>query len=200
MEQQPPIHEINLLQRLKAGDEAAFDEVYTSYSRRIYLKVSRMVKVSEEVEELIQELFVRVWERRDQIDVQKPFAGYLYRIAENMVYDFYRKSARSERHRNAIMNVSVASYEHIEKDLFQKETDELLDKAIASLPPQCRQAFILCKIEEKSYEEAAAIMGISHHTVHRHIVKASQNLKMYLQQHKDISSTLLLLLALSDMP
>lgn len=187
-----------LLLRLKDGDQEAFELLYNKYGKRIYWKFSRMVKIQEEVEELFQELFVRVWERREQIDVSQPFSAYLYRIAENMIYDFYRKATRTENLRKTLIGRSEESYDHIEQALFKKETSDILNQAIGTMPPARRQAFILCKIEEKSYEEAAAIMGISPNTVHNHIVKGTQMLKDYFRDHQNPTSALLLLIALSS--
>nr|WP_262896220.1 sigma-70 family RNA polymerase sigma factor [Sphingobacterium faecale] len=171
--------------------------MYTKHAKPVYLKIRRMVKVSEEVDELFQELFVRIWERREQIDIQQPFSAYLYRIAENMVYDFYRKAARTEKLRDTLRMTSQESYDQIEQTLFKKEAITLLHEAIATMPPLRRQAFILCKIEEKSYEEAADIMGISTNTVRNHIVKSMHTLKSYFQDQKNSDSAILLFLILS---
>lgn len=189
--------DITLLQRLKEGDQGAFELLYTKHAKPVYLKIRRMVKVSEEVDELFQELFVRIWERREQIDIQQPFSAYLYRIAENMVYDFYRKAARTEKLRDTLRMTSQESYDQIEQTLFKKEAITLLHEAIATMPPLRRQAFILCKIEEKSYEEAADIMGISTNTVRNHIVKSMHTLKSYFQDQKKSDSAILLFLILS---
>lgn len=185
------------LQRLKEGDQEAFELLYNKYGKRIYWKFTRMVKISEEAEELFQELFVRVWERRAQIDERQSFSAYLYRIAENMIYDFYRKATRTESLRKTLIGRGEEAYDHIEQALFKKETSDILNQAIATMPPARRQAFVLCKIEEKSYEEAAAIMGISPNTVHNHIVKGTQMLKDYFRDHQNPTSALLLLIALS---
>lgn len=189
--------DIALLQKLKEGDQQAFELLYTKHAKPIYWKIRRMVKLEEEVDELFQELFVRIWERREQIDVQQPFSAYLYRIAENMVYDFYRKAARTEKLRDTLRERTQEGYDQIEQTLFKKETSELLHQAIATMPPLRRQAFILCKIEEKSYEEAAEIMGISTNTIRNHIVKGTHTLKAYFQGQNDPNSAILLLLALS---
>lgn len=186
-----------LLLRLKEGDQEAFEHLYNSHGKRIYWKIARMVKIKDEAEELFQELFVRVWERREQIDVQQSFSAYLYRIAENMVYDFYRKATRTEGIRQILIARGEESYDHIEKTLFKKEAHELLHQAIATMPPLRQQAFILCKLEEKSYEEVAAIMGISTNTVRNHIVKGTQTLKEYFRDHQNPNSMALILLFLT---
>ncbi|GGH25306.1 RNA polymerase sigma-70 factor [Sphingobacterium alkalisoli] len=196
----PPYNEKDLLIKLRDGDYVAFETLYHTYSKRIYWKFRRMIKIDEEVEELFQELFVRIWERREKVDVNQPFSAYLYRIAENMVYDFYRKAARDQKLHDAILSISNEAYEHIEESIFKDETNDLIDRAIATLPPQRRQAFILCKLEEKSYEEAATIMGISPNTIHNHIVKATQSLKVYFGRQGNHVPPMLLLLALSPMP
>ena len=192
----PNYGESELLQRLKNGEQEAFELLYTKYSKRIFWKFSRMVKLSEEVEELFQELFVRVWERRSQIDVLQPFSAYLYRIAENMVYDFYRKASRTDTIRKELLIRSEESYDHIEPAMFKKEAKDLLNEAIATMPTARRQAFVLCKIEEKSYQEVAGIMGISTNTVRNHVVEGTKMLKNYFQNHKKSHFNLILLMFL----
>ena len=181
-----------LLSLLKHGDEQAFDHFYQLYSLPIYRKLLKMIKVDILAEELMQDVFVRLWDKRHLIEPGQPFKSYLYLIAQNLVHDFYRKVAREERLQSEIKAFSTELYLHTEERLFLKETKEILDKAINQLPAQQKLVFNLCKIEGKSYEEVSDALGISTSTINGHIVKATKNIKEYMFNYQNIAFALAL--------
>ncbi|WP_316822398.1 RNA polymerase sigma factor [Pedobacter gandavensis] len=178
-------NEPELLIRLKAGEEPAFGELYVHYSEMIYARLLRLLKDTDMADEVIQELFLKIWEKRELINPSNSFKSYLYTIAENLVYDHFRKVARDRKLQESFRLMTTEIYSHTEEDLLNKESKVILDKAIATLAPQRRAAFVLCKIEGKSYEEAAKIMGISISTVSNHLVKANVTIRTYLSNSEE---------------
>jgi len=179
------LSDIELLGKLRDGDKGAFDHFYKLYSLPIYRKLLKLVKVDLLAEELLQDVFVRLWEKRHLIAPEQSFKSYLYLIAQNIVYDFYRKAARDGKLLSEIKAVSVAAYLHTEETILFKETSEMLNNAIDGLPAQQKLVFILCKIEGKSYAEVSRRLGISISTINGHIVKATKHIKKYLHSsHK----------------
>src|SRR5690606_27147159 len=128
--------EEDLLFRLREGDHAAFELLYLQYSKSLYLKLRRMVKYAEEADELLQELFVKVWEKREQIIIHQSFEAYLYRIAQRMAVDYFRKLERQSKMYQRAQLSKGAMKEDLEEYLLAKETQQLLDDAIALLPEQ----------------------------------------------------------------
>jgi len=185
-------NEQDVLLKLKGGEEAAFAKLYAYYSEMIYARLLRLLKDQDMADEVIQELFLKVWEKRQQINFSQSFKSYLYTVAENLVYDHFRKVARDKKLREKFRLVTTELYTHTEEDLLSKENREMIDKAIGVLSPQRKAAFILCKIEGKSYEEAAAIMGISPSTVSNHLVKASITLRAYIGKSRDVLPALVI--------
>lgn len=185
-------NENEILIRLKKGDEAAFGQLYLYYSEILYGRLLRLLKDTDLADELIQELFLKIWEKRDQINPEQAFKAYLYTIAENLVYDHFRKVARDKKTQEKFRQITTELYTHTEEDLLNKESREMMDQAIATLPPQRRAAFVLCKIEGKSYEQAAQIMGISASTVSNHLVKANISIRAYLNKSEDLLPALFL--------
>lgn len=171
---------------LKAGDEQAFEQVYQHFSARLYGNLLKIVKSEEIARELLQELFLKVWEKRDQINPDKPFRAYLFRIAENLAYDFFRKAARDKKLQARLVAKGIGSYSHVEEMLINKEYNGLLQQAIDALPPRRRQIFRLCKLDGKSYEEAAVQLGLSTSTINDHIVKAIRFIRKYCYSHYEI--------------
>lgn len=171
------IEEREQLLLLKKGNYAAFDALYSVYSPRILGRLIRLLGNENTAEELLQDLFFRVWEKRAQIDVAQSFRGYLFTIAQNLVYDYFRKQSLDERYREEFIRNYSELYGHIEEDLILKQTEERLMKSIDNLPPQCRQVYVLFKLEGKSYAEISQLLGVSKSTINNHLTKANSILK-----------------------
>lgn len=173
----------NLLVELKQGNEPAFNLLYLSYAKTLYKRILAIVKDEAIAEELLQDLFLKIWQKRHYIDPQKSFKSFLYTVANNLVYDYLRKVASDKRIIKTLLVNATDYYLHIEEALDAKETGRKLQAAILKLPPQQKQVFILCKIEGKSYEEVSQILQISTATVNSHIVKSNRFVKLFLQQN-----------------
>lgn len=175
------IDEKDLLLRLQCGDHKAFEILYHQHSRELQSQLVGKFIHREDMDDLVQGLFVKVWERRHQIDPTKPFGGYLYRIAQRMVADFYRKNGTTNTAWNEVrLNSSDVSL-YTDQAIEARETQQLIEQAIERLPPQQKRAFNLCKIEGLSHKEAAQIMEVSPKTLNAHLVKANQSVKSYFQ-------------------
>lgn len=185
-------HEKLQLMRLRDGDEKAFDYFYNIYSLPIYRKLLKMIKVEFVAEEILQTVFIKVWDKRGLIDPQKGLKAYLYQIAQNLVYDFYRNMAREEKLQAEVKYTLNELSAGAEENLIFKETNELLELAIEQLPDQQRLVFRLCKQEGKSYGEVSELLGISTSTINGHIVKATKNVKLFMFKTHNMSYTLLL--------
>ena len=168
-----------LLSELKNGNEKAFEQIYHLYSPRLYGNIFKMLKSETETSEILQDVFIKIWDNRQNIDPDKSFRSYLFRIAENRVYDFFRKAARDREMQARLLAAATMEYEHIESAIFTKENSAILEKAISNLPPQRQKVFRLCKLEGKSYEEVGQLLGISASTISDHIVKATKSVKEY---------------------
>ncbi|TLX24935.1 sigma-70 family RNA polymerase sigma factor [Chryseobacterium indologenes] len=173
MKSYPTTDEKELLLMLRDGDRSAFSELYNRYKVGITIKLFQLVKADALVEDILQELFFRVWDKRKTIDPEKSIAAYLLRIATNLSYDHFRDLARKE-HFITSKEIPISSDT---ADLYKKELDEALYRLIDELPQQRKKVFLLCKFENKSYEEVAGMLGISTHAVKDHIVKANRFLQ-----------------------
>ena len=169
-----------LLTKFRSGDEMAFNYFYEKYSLPLYRKLLKMVQADVIAEELLQDLFLKIWERRDQIIPQQTFKAYLFRIAENIVYDYFRKLARETKASDFIKANSTELYEQFDVGGADVEMQHKLQHAIDLLPEQQRLVFKLCKIEGKSYEEAGIILGITPGTINTHITRATKAIKTHL--------------------
>lgn len=187
------------LARLKEGDQHAFNYFYELHSLIIYRRLKKMVKIDTLAEEFLQDVFVKLWEKRHLIDPEQSLKAYLHLIAQNLVYDFYRKLARESRLQEEVKRLFSEDYAHTEESFFLKETSGLLQKAIENLPAQQKLVFTLCKMEGKSYEEVGRDLGISTSTINGHIVKATKSVKTFMADHHKVAFGLLLSMVINDL-
>lgn len=175
-----PEIDIDLLRRLRDGDAAAFENIYNTFSPVLYQRLLRLLKDTDTVEEIIQDTFLKLWEKRAHIDPQQGFKTYLYRIADHLAIDLFRKISRDKALQQELWASTVSFYLQTEEALIDKEQRQLIKEAIERLPPRRRQILLLCKLEEKSYQEVAQLMGISVSTVSNQLVNAVKEIKNYI--------------------
>lgn len=178
--------ETEYLHRLREGNQQAFTYFYDTFKLSIYRKLLKMVRIEAIAEELTQDVFVRIWDKRMLIDPQQSFKPYLYRIAQHILYDFYRKVARDERLQRELRLLNTASHDPVSDGIFLKETQNIIDQAIVSLSEKQRQIFTLCRMEGKSYKEVSDMLGISVHTVSTHMARASKNVQAFMLKNQHL--------------
>ena len=175
--------EIIYLDGLKNGQRHGFDFIYKKYSKVLLPRLQRMVKVPEVADELLQDVFLKVWTRRAEIDMDKSFKGWIFTIAHTTVFTYYRRLALDKKMQQHLLEVFVEFYDQTEDYIYNKERMQLLNNAVDQLPPQRKEIFRLCKIEGKSYQEAADLLSISTSTVSNQLVSATKSVKNYVFFH-----------------
>ena len=186
------IHNENQLVRdLQLGSEAAFTALYRHYSIPLYYNILSLVKDENTAEELVQEVFTKIWRQHSSITIEKNFAAYLFVTARNRVFDFFRQLTKEQALYAKIKSLASEQYDQIEQTLFARENADLLNKAIATLPPQRRRAFELCKIEGLTYREASEKMGVSLSTLKDHMIYALDAIRSYISKNMEIAGALL---------
>ena len=171
--------EKNLLNAMNANSEEAFTKIYHIYFNRLYSRIMFLLKDEEIADELIQELFLRLWVNRIKIDPSKSIQAYLYKIAQNLVYDHFRKVASDRRMIQELSNQTCELYWHSDVLIEEKEQNDILCCAIESLSPQRKKTFVYCKLEGYSYQKASEVLGISQATINTHITHSFRLLKSY---------------------
>ena len=165
------------------GDELAFEKLYRLYSERLLAYLIRLLKSEDMACEVLHEVFIKLWNNRQHIDATQSFRSYLFRIAENCVYDFFRKAARDKKLQTILIHSACEDYNPIEEAVYMKERSQLLQEAIDALPPKRRQVFQMIKIEQRSYEEVSHMLHVSVSTVNDHIVKATKSIRENLERY-----------------
>ncbi|WP_143310596.1 RNA polymerase sigma factor [Chitinophaga vietnamensis] len=188
------MNEQELLQQLALGNREAFTTVYQQYHSGIYNYLLKFTKNPVLTEDLVHDVFLKIWEIRAQLEIRTSFAAYLYRLARNTALTQLNRISLFDTIRDEVMHrISLdASDQSLMNAVEARQYEELLHKAINHLPPQRREAFILCRQQGRSYEEAAAIMNISRNTFKQHLSLAVKSIREYLLEHGNISLLILL--------
>lgn len=183
---------------LQKGDREAFTVLYRHYSPQLYSGILRIVKDPLTAEEIIQDLFTKVWLKREMPGLQENFAGYIYRIGQRLVFDFFRKLKSDQQLLQKFKQHSARHYNPVEELLQEKECSLLLHKAIDQLTPQQKKVYKLVKQEGYTYKKASEIMGISPLTVKEYLVTGKKNLQQYMLNNMDTSVVIAWLLLQID--
>ena len=184
--------------RLSKGDQSAFSRIYDEYKGRLSYKLLVLLKDEKLAEELLQDLFLKVWENKEKIDPSKSFKAYLYKITENAVIDLYRRAKKETVVLAQIKLANTEFYNHVEDLILQKENEDLIQTLLNQLPPKRREIFIQCKIHGRSYKEVSEEYGIAVTTINDHIQKSMIFFKSKLNSGRNIPYSLLLLYLFSS--
>lgn len=184
--------EEELVQSLRNGNQAAFRTLYERYHHRLYGYSRRFVKSPALAEEVVHDVFLSVWERRATLRIDTSFKSYLFTIAKHRVVDLLRRASKEAEVAQEIARNLPTTHCQPEEDVIYQDYLQYAHQAIADLPPQRRLVFEICRVEGKSYEEAAQLLSISKGTVKDHIIKAKKSIRHYLHAHARITISLLL--------
>jgi RNA polymerase sigma-70 factor, ECF subfamily len=166
------IDETNLINRLKQGDEKAFNILFYQHHARVYNLAKRFLPFKEDAEEIVQIVFIALWENRQKIDENQSLSGYILTIARHWIYNTIKKNIYRQGYLEHLQQQSSA-LEYVTEDLVQfNELNALVDKLTNELPPKRSEIFKLSRNEGLSYKEIAHRLSITESTVNTQITKA----------------------------
>ncbi|MBE8721702.1 RNA polymerase sigma factor [Sphingobacterium pedocola] len=178
---------------LNDDDEKAFLEIYDRYKNELAPHLVRLLRSYELAEEVLQEVFMMLWEKRHEMDASKSVPAYLYRSAINKSKNVFRKLANDSRLRAEFLTYFRSTDNNIVEEWIEhKETQQLLQTLLDRLPPQQKKVYELCKLEGLSYKEVSERLKISITTVNSHIRNANIFLKGELKNQTELTSILYL--------
>ena len=175
---------------LQKGDIRAFNKIYFTYHKKLFAFALKFLKNKTDVEDLIQKIFVNIWEKRKSLDPEKSFNNYLFVITRNEIYDFLKKKSITEYYNDQIMG----DIEQEEGDIEIKKLVEATYSLIDKMPERRRQIFLMSKDSGLTYKQIAKILGISENTVDTQIRNSLNYLRAELS--KWIKSSTILLFCL----
>ncbi len=159
--------------------------LYDDYHAQLYSYIIKFVKVPAFAEDLLQEVFLKVWETRSKIKPHLSFNAYLYKICRNKAYDFIKEMAADKQLRATLIHYLTGGVNSVDTDLLSRQYEIVVQGAVDNLPPQRRTIFNLCRQEGKKYEEVAQLLHISRNTVKEHMVLAVRSIRDYVAKNTD---------------
>lgn len=180
--QHPTLIEKDMLLLVAAGNTAAFNQLLHARWNKVYTLGLTYLRSVEEAQEITQDVFLKVWQSRHKLPQIDHFDGWLFILTRNELLSALRK-------KKVRPQISAEPGEQEEDTilpdhpLIYKEASALITKAVDALPPARKRVFQLSRMEGKSYEEIAVMLGISRNGVKDHIVKALHFLRNYLHEH-----------------
>ena len=186
-----------LVERLHENEVAAFDTLYWKYHEVVYRNILKLVKETAVAEDILQEVFIKLWEKRQEIRASQSVAGWLFVISFNLSVNYSRKKLREQTFHQKLLSLDPGEETGVDRKALQEVQYHLLEQAIAELSPQRRRIVTLCKLEGKTYEEVANELNISRNTVKEHLSAAMVKLNDYIQKNAEHRYVLLFLLFLN---
>jgi RNA polymerase sigma-70 factor (ECF subfamily) len=176
-----------LFDRLKKGDESVFDFIFKYYYPGLVVYADRFVLDQMSAEDIVQDVFVKFWEKSKTLDASTNLKGYFFLSVKNGCLDYLKHQKVSDKYRLQVLsegdipNASDTDY-FIESELKSK-----IDQAISNLPDRCREIFLLNRMDNMTPKEIALKLGISHRTVETQIGKALRLLRADLKDYLPLS-------------
>jgi RNA polymerase sigma-70 factor (ECF subfamily) len=164
---------------LREGDPSAFRKLYEQYAPRLQAFCSRFRLPPEEVAEIVQETFVRVWLHRNSVQSNAAFGTYLITIAKHLVYNNARKAAHYKKYVQQVL--TQVQHEQGQQVVNKNELQQLIAGAMQQLPDKCRQVFSKSRLEGYSNQQIAEEMNISKSTVENQLNKALKIIRKSLE-------------------
>ena len=173
------------IELLKAGNPRAFKQIFLCYEKRLYYFVFSITKSEYIAEEILQEVFIKIWTNRESIDINRSFESFIFTITRNLTYNYLRDASRREAIRNELWSNVVAQQQDVESNVIFEEYKDIVEDIIQNLPVQKRSIYQLSRQEGKSNSEIAAILGISPKTVRNHLWNTMSTIRSQLKPYID---------------
>ena len=182
-----------LFARISEGNEKAFGEIFYRYTAKISPFLTNFLHGDLWTEEIIQDVFMKLWQKRERLtEVEHP-AAYIYQIASNRALDYIKKNGRDIKLQYYLaQNQPATAVNQTESDVNYRLADALIKEAIHSLPPQRRKVYEMAREQGLSHDEISEILGISRHTVRNQVAEALQEIRLYLTEKGAFGAILLL--------
>ena len=172
-----------LLKQLKAGNKETINELYTHYSQRLYRFAVGYLKSEEDARDVIQEVFIRLWNKREELKKDTNLEAFLFTVAKNTIISEFRKKISNKEYLEYLRSVVVKNNSDTESQVDYALLTERLEQLIHDLPEQRRRVYLLSKNQGYTNKAIAEELHISVKTVEDHMTKALRYLKENLKEY-----------------
>lgn len=170
-----------IIARVADGDQVAFRKVFDDYRSKVFTYAIRYLKSKAQAEEIVQNVFLKIWLKRDGLIEIKNFGGYLRTITNNTTFDALKKRASEYKYKNESLQEWSDLDNTTEDSILSKDAQSYVAQALNKLPKQQRLVYQMCHIDGLRQKEVAEKLNISPLTVKVHLREAVKGLKVLLQ-------------------
>ena len=178
--------------RAQEGDLESFENIYKETSGFVYNVAFRIVNSKQDAEEVVQDVFLKIWENRAELSIKGSFKAYLFQSVHNHALNAIRQQKTRKESVNMLGSEKTWKFisdtydfdDNLIDRIFSDETEEIIDRIIKELPEQCQKVFIMSRYESLKNEKIAAQLGLSENTVKTHIYRALQKITFALNKEK----------------
>jgi RNA polymerase sigma-70 factor, ECF subfamily len=171
--------EVQIIKQLQEGDIDAYEVVYKAYFQPLYHYARTIVDNDTKAEDIVQNMFIKIWEKSTTMDIQTSLKAYLYKSVYNASLNALKSNQVEQKVKDQVthhLDSSEAPLQQWDRNNLEKR----LSQALKELPEQCRTVFQMSRFEQLKYREIADQLGISTKTVEQHMTKALKSLRLQL--------------------
>jgi RNA polymerase sigma-70 factor (family 1) len=187
------------LEQLSEGSAAAYEQLFATYWPQIHTLVKMLVKSEVQAEDLAQEIFIKIWNRRTDLKNVHNLQAYLYTIARNASLDFLKKRVLVTENLDHMIVYLKDESLGPEQRMMYKDLETCLHEGINNLPDTVRKVFVMSRFEHLSHEEIAQQLDISIHSSKVYVVRALKALRLHMRNHAHVHYVVVGALILSTM-
>lgn len=177
MKTRSDIAEKIIVKALKNSNAEAFDQLFSFYGKRLFYFALGYLKSKEEAEEVVQEVFLRIWRNRKNLNPDLSFNAYLFKIAYHYILVLFEQVNRRKAYQHEIVTESVRFRDEINERLNYQMLLDKVEALIEHLPPRQKEVLVKRKKEGLPVKKIAAELDISVKTVENHLTEALKNIK-----------------------
>lgn len=167
---------------LPQGDGSGFEDFFETYKERIFRTALKMLKSETDAEEIVQDVFLSIWQSRSKLDEINDPEAYLFTITYNAIYTRLKKIAQNRQLLHSVVQTIALKQNNTEETIAAHENERLIQEALRSLPAQQRTVYELNKLAGLSYHEIAERLQLSQNTVRNHLSAATKTVRMILRR------------------
>lgn len=170
-------NETILIQKLRGGDPFAFEKIFSRYSNKLYQFSLSYLKSEADAEDIVEEVFFKIWQNRETIKTETSFQSYLFTITLNFIKRHFNQKTRADQYKRELLLWFASGNDRYESSMIYQDLLDKLDLLIDRLPEKRKQIFIERRLNEKPVKQIAEEMGIAPKTVENQLTHALHFLK-----------------------
>lgn len=171
-----------LLDLICEGDRKAFDQIYLRYWKKLLLYSGKIVRDDEEAQDIVQEVFVSFWKRRDELADLDSLSSYLHGAIRLRSLGYIRRNLYKHNYLESLKSFFEEGTDMVNEHINKEELDAVIHSEISKLPPKMREIFILSRMEQMSHREIAERLNISDKTVKKQINRSLNLFRLVLDE------------------